>query len=256
MGWRTGLHTYGAHYLTSIAKNATCIEGIVPAWDAASIGKQEVDEWLVLHAGPGHDAAVMVNKIREFGLVGGLRSEDGHDLSIAQWCDRKRWDQIKDHLSEKESLHVMAHSGPGHHWVTLPPLLHKNWNMPPLEWLTATRRRLGIDVFPVERQCGFCLWDRCDTKGNHATMCIGGASCTLRHNEVRSTLAKALGNAGFETGYEHGGGLNDGRKPGDIIAYNWKGTKHLLVDVAVVNPLAPTYRKHLIQGGPGQTAKF
>ena len=87
-------------------------------------------------------------------------------------------------------------------------------------------------------------------------MCIGGASCTLRHNEVRSTLAKALENAGYETGFEHGGGLNDERKPGDIIAYNWKGTKHLLVDVAVVNPLAPTYRKHLTQGGPGQTAKF
>ena len=87
-------------------------------------------------------------------------------------------------------------------------------------------------------------------------MCIGGASCILLHNEVRSTLAKALGNAGYETGYEHRGELNDGRKPGDIIAYNWKGTKHLLVDVAVVNPLAPTYRRHLIQGGPGQTAKF
>ena len=26
--------------------------------------------------------------------------------------------------------------------------------------------------------------------------------------------------------------------------------------VAVVNPLAKTYRKHLIQGGPNQTAKF
>ena len=72
MGWRTGLHTYGAHYLTSIAKNATSIEGIVPAWDAASIGKQEVDEWLHFHAGSGHDAAVMVNNIRKSGLVGGL----------------------------------------------------------------------------------------------------------------------------------------------------------------------------------------
>ena len=54
----------------------------------------------------------------------------------------------------------------------------------------------------------------------------------------------------------HGGGLNDYRKPGDIIAYNWNGAKHLLVDVAVVNPLAPTYRKYLTQGGPDQTAKF
>ena len=29
MGWKTGLHTFGAHYLTSIAKNATSIEDIV-----------------------------------------------------------------------------------------------------------------------------------------------------------------------------------------------------------------------------------
>ena len=188
-------------------------------------------------------------------MVGGFRSEDGHALSVAQWCDRRRWDQIKDQLSENELLHALAHSGPGHHWVTLPPLLHKNWNMPALEWLTATRRRLGVDVTPVERQCGFCSWNRCDTKGNHATMCIGGASCHLRHNEVRGVLAKALDSAGFQTAYEHSGGLNDERKPGDIIAYNWKGTKHLLVDVSVVNPLAPTYRKHLREG-PGQTARY
>ena len=82
------------------------------------------------------------------------------------------------------------------------------------------------------------------------------AWCHIRHNEIRSVLAKALDNAGFETGYEHSGGLNDERKPGDIIAYNWKGTKHLLVDVFVVNPLAPTYRKHLREGGLGQTAKY
>ena len=107
---------------------------------------------------------------------------------------------------------------------------------------------------PVERQCGFCLWNRCDTKGNHATMCTGGASCHQRHNEVRSVLAKALDSAGFETGYEHSGGLHDERKPGDIIAYNWNGSKHLLVDVSIVNPLAPTYRKHLQEGGPGQAA--
>ena len=130
MGWKTGLHTFGAHYLTSLAKNANSIEGIVPRWDAAGLAKRDVDEWLRLHAGLGHNAAEMVNNIRNSGVVGGLRSEDGHALSVAQWCDRKRWDQIKDQLSETQSLHVMAHSGPGHHWVTLPPLLHKNCNMP------------------------------------------------------------------------------------------------------------------------------
>ena len=141
----------------------------------------------------------MVAKIRKAGAVTGLLSEDGHRLSVAQWCDRKRWDT----LTELEATHVLAHSGPGHHWVTLPPLQHKNWKMPASEWSTATRRRLGIDVIPTERKCGFCLWDRCDTKGNHATMCTGGASCILRHNEIRSILAKAIQDAGFKVGYEH-----------------------------------------------------
>ena len=47
--------------------------------------------------------------------------------------------------------------------------------------------------------------------------------------------------------------MNDDRKPGDIV-YNWNVTKHLLIDVSITKPLA-TYR-HLISGGPGNTAKF
>ena len=34
-------------------------------------------------------------------------------------------------------------------------------------------------------------------------MCTGGASCILRHNEIRSILAKAIQDAGFKVGYEH-----------------------------------------------------
>ena len=69
MGWKTGLHTFGAHYLTSIAKNATSIEGIVPGWDAAGLDEQEIGEWMHIHASPGLDAAKMVNDIRLTGLV-------------------------------------------------------------------------------------------------------------------------------------------------------------------------------------------
>ena len=76
-GWKTGLHTFGAHYLTSIAKNATPIDNIVPAWDIASVARQDVGKWLALHAGTGHDPADMVVKIRKTGAVTGLLSEDG-----------------------------------------------------------------------------------------------------------------------------------------------------------------------------------
>ena len=47
----------------------------------------------------------------------------------------------------------------------------------------------------------------------------------------------------------------DGRKPGDVIVYNWKNRKHLLIDVAVTNLLAVSKHPHLIANGPGNTAK-
>ena len=36
---------------------------------------------------------------------------------------------------------------------------------------------------------------------------------------------------------EHHGGLTDGRRPGDVMLRSWNGGKHLLVDVAVIDPL-------------------
>ena len=77
-----------AHYLTSIPKNATRIDDLVPGCDAVSTAENVVGEWWSLFAGPGHDATEVVIKIRNFGGVQGLQSEDGQCLSIAQWCDK------------------------------------------------------------------------------------------------------------------------------------------------------------------------
>ena len=78
----------------------------------------------------------------------------------------------------------------------------------------------------------------------------------MRHNEVRAVVGKAFADIGYTIGFEHGGGLPDDRKPGDIIVYNWLKGKHLLVDVAVTNPLAISHHPHLLAGGPGRTAKY
>ena len=85
IGWRTGLHTYGTNYLTSITKNAEHIERIVHHWDATSIAEREVGEWLNHQAGPGHKSPEMFRSIRDLGRPQRLLSEDGHRLSIAQW---------------------------------------------------------------------------------------------------------------------------------------------------------------------------
>ena len=57
-------------------------------------------------------------------------------------------------------------------------------------------------------------------KGEHAIICSGGCSRILRHNEVRDLIAKAVRDVGFTTDLEHGGGLGDQSRSGDVIVYN------------------------------------
>ena len=64
-------------------------------------------------------------------------------------------------------------------------------------------------------------------------MCTVGASCTIPHNVVRNVLVIVIKEIGYEVKYEHEGGINDDRKPGDIIAYNSKRNKNILIDVAM-----------------------
>ena len=67
-------------------------------------------------------------------------------------------------------------------------------------------------------------------------------------------ISKAARDVGFKTDIEHGGGLGDERRPGDIIIYNWRDGRHLLIDVAVTNPLCSTNVAHLISEGVGAHA--
>ena len=85
-------------------------------------------------------------------------------------------------------------------------------------------------------------------------MCGGGASRILRHNTIRNIIAKAVREIGLQTDIEHGGGLGDQRKPGDVIIYNWNEGKHLLIDVAVINPLALSHSYLLVRDGVGGPA--
>ena len=82
-------------------------------------------------------------------------------------------------------------------------------------------------------------------------MCGSGPSRIWRHNSIRDLVAKAIENVGYSIGFEHNGGLNDDRRPGDIIVYNWVGDKHLLIDIGVTNPLAAHNRSSLLREGPG-----
>ena len=157
-------------------------------------------------------------------------------------------------MSSKERLHIEAHSGPHHLWVTRLPLSFKKYALTSPEWTAAARRRLMVNVFPFQIHCNFCKGGWCDVKGNHAIMCGGGPSRTLRHDTIRNIVARAARDVGFKTDLEHGGGLGDDRRPGDVIIYNWHDNRHLLIDVAVINPLCSSNISSLIAKGIGAAA--
>ena len=151
-------------------------------------------------------------------------------------------------------MHIEAHSGQHHLWIRQLPLSFKKYALTTPEWMVAVRRRLMIDVFAYQSHCTFCKGGWCDVKGEHAIMCGGGHSRTFRHNTIRDIIAKAARDVGCTTDIEHGGGLGDERRPGDVIIYNWRDGKHLLIDVAVINPQCSTRQPKLISKGVGAAA--
>ena len=78
-------------------------------------------------------------------------------------------------------------------------------------------------------------------------MCPGGHSRVLRHDTERDIIAKAAREVGLNTDIEHGGA-------DDVIIYNWNKGRHLLIDVAVINPLCSTNLPKLISDGVGGAA--
>ena len=68
---------------------------------------------------------------------------------------------------------------------------------------------------------------------------------------MRDLIAKAVSDLGYRTDIEHGRGLGDQRRPGDVIVYNWNDGKHLLVDVAVINPNCVSHAEDIVKDGVG-----
>ena len=176
----------------------------------------------------------------------GLGIQRKKRYSIAQLCELHEHKKVVGLMSPEEKIHIEAHSGASHTLVSVIPLSFKRYNMTSAVWRTAARKRLRQDVLQVERQCTLCKWSRGDLKGELAVMCSGGCSRNLRHNTVRDLIAKTAGDLGYKTDIEHGGGLKDHRRPGDVIVYNWCDGKHLLIDIAVINPLCISHSKNLL----------
>ena len=255
MAMRSGLETFGAQHIVSLAKTSEEVMRIVGHYDACDVANLAVGEWLTKAC----DGEVTVEQVieeirkRENEVVGkGLWRQKGY--SVAELCELHAYRRVCELMSSEERIHIKAHSGPGNKWVTVLPLSFKRYDMKSAVWRTSVLKRLRQDVLRVERQCTFCKWCRGDLKGEHAIMCSGGCSRNMRHNTVRDLIAKAVRDVGYRTDKEHGGGLGDHRRPGDVIVYNWRGGKHLLIDVAVINPLCASHASNLIEKGVGGAA--
>ena len=62
-----------------------------------------------------------------------------------------------------------------------------------------------------------------DMKGEHQLSCPGGSHTQCRHNALVKLLENALKQAGFKTAREQKCGLDDNRRPGDVVAFNFEG---------------------------------
>ena len=256
MALRSGLRTLGAQHLCSIAKCADNVDRIVGGWDVVATAKRDTEDWLNNACAEKVDIEGWVSKLRkkETNEANGWFAGSNYRYSLPQLCELYEQTSVSKLMSTKERLHIEAHSGQSHAWITLLPLSFKKYNLSSSNWVAASRRRLMLDVFPCQKHCAFCKGGWCDVKGDHATMCGGGPSRILRHNNIRNIIAKAARDVGFKTDLEHGGGLGDKRRPGDVILYNWRDGRHLLIDVAVVNPLCSTRIDSLISEGVGGAA--
>ena len=141
MGLRTGLHTTGAQYLSSLAKCSEDISKFVPSWNGSKIAQEDTEWWLERQIESKIDVGDIYNKIRD--------DNNGHgNLSIAQKCETKEAQRVKSLMSGEELLHVRSNCGPGGAWVRVTPLSWKAWEMKPKQWLVAARRRLLVPIAP------------------------------------------------------------------------------------------------------------
>ena len=64
MGWKTGSHTYGAHYIASLTKTSAIVRSISPSHATLQIAETNADEWLRKIAPPEVTIKMIINTIR------------------------------------------------------------------------------------------------------------------------------------------------------------------------------------------------
>ena len=127
-------------------------------------------------------------------------------------------------------------------WLTGNPA---RWEaMPPLPFQAVLRYRLGLPLYESLARCECCGKDGVmDAHGLHATLCEKGGGAITRHEAVADALLRAARQGGLRAERETLGLLEgDRRRPGDVtLQQGFLDGRVTAIDVAVVNPLAPSF---------------
>ena len=156
MALRSGLRTYGAQHLCSLAKCSVNVKRIVGGWDLIAVAKCDTEDWLCKTRGETVNIANIVNKIQAPTKSSKLGISDlagSYQYSLAQLCELSEQKSVMTLMSNKEKLHIEAHSGQHHLWIRQLPLSFKKYALTSPEWTIATRKRLMLNVYPFRSHC-------------------------------------------------------------------------------------------------------
>jgi hypothetical protein len=131
-------------------------------------------------------------------------------------------------------------------WITALPSVTDGCDtvLSPKIFTTAVARLLGLPVFSQSIPCPRCT-QTMDTWGDHAFCCKKTQDTIVRHNRLRNWVYKLGQVAQMNPDMEKLGILgptdSSKRRPGDVSFPNWRSSRGLAIDVAVICPLVTSH---------------
>ena len=153
------------------------------------------------------------------------------DHLTSEWLAHGRYDDLR-RLADLRDPHQ------DHSWIcALNPAVEAT--MPPREWTTAMRLRLGCNFTAMEMICGACGQHVVDKQGYHALCCAKGDSAR-GHYRVGDALLGAFASADTTAACEVPGLVpsQPGLRPADILTLAAHPRLAMAVDVMVKSPNA------------------
>ena len=186
-------------------------------------------------------------------LLDDLTSKTGEEASIESlWgqsqkalsvkVDLKRLSILKGKVEELGSVREVARLASlglprAGSWLLTTPIPALGLHLQPLEFVMATKYRLGCELYDREGPCPACLQPS-DRLGDHALCCGQWGERIARHNAIRDHVYSMAATAVLNP-VKEGRFILPGvdRRPADIYLPSWAEGRDAALDVTVINPL-------------------